>query len=357
MREQRVPERFGVTQVRQLLPILRSHRYDPVLLDFSDCRDVAPLALIHLIAAVRARSLLGLITTFRLPSSPGTRWRLQEWGFAAALERAANAPMRLLVAMEDIPYLDAPRSSPRLPPGGAARQVLQFLETEGLFGLVSYPLGMPDVARDMANAEITRWSSPLALALFERSLKGDPQDVARVLVQELVINLSHRQDARMTVIASEMHLPENRADVDGQLVIAAWDDGEPITAGGEMETDPLDAFPSVVLRPMGPATSRTLQLPEIPAAVRQLIAAVRPRRQDGGGAESYRRPRSELPLLLDHVVNKFAGTLMLSCAGTAVRLRSDPSGEASFMAQIVPEALENAGNLIVMELPAYASSW
>ncbi|MCF0091807.1 hypothetical protein B0E54_00627 [Micromonospora sp. MH99] len=345
-------------QVRQLLPILRSHRYDPVLLDFSDCRDVAPLALIHLIAAVRARSLLGLITTFRLPSSPAARWRLQEWGFAAALERAANAPIRLLVTMEDIPHLDAPRPSPRLPLGGAARQVLQFLQTEGLFGLISYPLGLPDVAIDMANAEIARWSSPLALALFERSLKGDPQDVARVLVQELVINLSHRKNAHMTVIASEMHLPENRADVeDGQLVIAAWDDGEPMTAGGDMETDPLDVFPSVVLRPMDPAKSYTLRLPEIPAAVRRLIAAVRPRRQDGSYPESYRRPRSELPLLLDHVVNKFAGTLTLSCAGTAVRLRSDPLGEASFMAQIVPDALENTGNLIVMELPAYASSW
>ncbi|WP_187692332.1 hypothetical protein [Micromonospora chalcea] len=198
------------------------------LVDFRNSRTFDVVALVFVLALVGTRIAEERLTRFRLPMAVAALETLRRHGFLDVACQVAQAPLPLLLALEDVERVsDAVRASPSTWTGDPGEQILQHLRHKRVLGLHMYRLSGEDARTAMVQQELRRWTEPLALALFSRHLKGTAEwDVARVIVHEILANVQEHPRASTAVVASDMALPRDAPQ--SALTIAVWDDGESI---------------------------------------------------------------------------------------------------------------------------------
>jgi hypothetical protein len=365
--ELRLTEVMGLNSLEPALVTLRSEAHDLVLIDLEGCRELDTLALLRLLVAVHERARNGHLTRFRLPSSRPVRHRLLMCKFLRAAGQLTDSPPELLVDLDNLGQLSESLDPLDWATGGAPQQMLGYLNSIGYFGFSAYRLGNQGEATRMVDSQLRHWSMALALPLFERHLKGDAQDVARVIVQQLLANIKNHVSATRALIASEMHLPAERTARIGRdfLTIALWDDGnaradgtaatsrirDAANEGNSQSTEALARL-SRYVRYYGTVSSR---LQKEPADL--LLEAFAP--GPVSGTEQLRSANDlglDMPILLSHVVDVFHGMIELHRGNASVFIEADASGTAHYQAKLTPRsAFGHPGNLVVVYLPTYDS--
>ncbi|MEN3281479.1 MAG: hypothetical protein V7607_2619 [Solirubrobacteraceae bacterium] len=335
--------------------------------------DASTLLLCAAVIATRARCGLGVV--LRLPAEPAGRDFLRAWAFQAAVETAADVSLRRLVYPADRKHFGAdpePAPEPKIRVG--VEGIVQRLEQERFFAAATYHLGANANVTDMIHREWSRWRKHLFVDGLGPHLRGPRQDVARVVIQELLANAAQHPDARIATVTATVS-----ADTAGDryLVIAMWDDGtsiiktlrsclddgQPIRAMGAPAHEHFD------LEPVGWPTERTfLDSSMEPDAfdadgellVASLIAGIS-RKPSQPGVPEVKRPEPSdweahvgygLYALYRSVINDFGGELHVRTQGHHLRLRAE-QGDDHYVARVEKYADEPefAGNLITALLP------
>jgi hypothetical protein len=183
--------------------------------------------LILVLAAVSDRAAATGQTKFRLPTSDLARHVLRMWTFPAAASVVARAPFRALVEKSDLEYFGeiSPRRTTRLDTNPT-----HYLMVQKPFGISAYRITDIHSVLQIMDDEIEHWRSYAVIKLLERLLHGKSiDDIARVIIQELVSNILQHPGASIAITAARLEVSQDspRTSSSG-LTFVLWDDGASI---------------------------------------------------------------------------------------------------------------------------------
>ena len=349
-----------------------------------DLREVTRLdasTLLLCIAVIATRVRAAARTVLRLPRAHAGRDFLRAWDFQAAVETAGGISLRRLVAAEDRRFFGE-AASHYLPHAavaadGGLRGIVTRLEADRFFALGIYRLGETKMTMRMIQGEWSRWRRHLFLEGLGPHLRGPRDDVARVVIHELLANAAQHPGASVATVAATV---TEDTPGDHWLVIAMWDDGTSIVdtlraclRDGESlraTTAPIDEIFDV--EPVGwesdrlPLTSSFR--PDASCAdgellVASLIAGIS-RKPSQQAVEHVPRPEAGdwddhvgygLYALYRSVINDFGGELCVRTHGHELRLTAgdEPHCYRTRVEKYADEP-EFAGNLITARLPIFS---
>lgn len=329
--------------------------------------------LIVLLAAVSDRISATARTKFRLPSSDLARHVLRMWGFPAAASVVTRAPFRTLVERSDLQYFG--EMWPRLT-SGIDTSPAHYLMAQKPFGLSAYRINdRHDVLR-MMDEELEHWRSYAVTKLLERLLSGKSiDDIARVIVQELISNILQHPGASVAIIAARLATQQDPNSSPPSLIIALWDDGASIISalrdciGSATQDHALSPDAREIFRiqegswsngrlayssdwiPDSTAADPELLLSSLYIGIRPLRIGQRLSSLTADGPALTEGPEGLLPLYRT-VLHDFGGSLEVRSKASAVSLTagSKPSHYKVRLAaddQLAPIT----GNLITVKLP------
>ncbi|MEE6263900.1 hypothetical protein [Plantactinospora sonchi] len=352
------------------------------LIDFRNSRRFDVVALLCVLAMVGTRINSDRLTRFRLPRGAALD-TLRRERFLETACQVARAPLPMLLALEDVKSLRDRMNSDRVSAwwqsGDPRDQIIQHLREKRVFGLSLYRLENEDARTAMMQEELGRWTDPLALALFSRSLKESAEwDVARVIVHEILANVQEHPNASMAVVASDMVLSDKDTPQPA-LTIAVWDNGDSIVetlrAGldsrGSVRVAPPPATDTFRVRRQGFGAPVTDQMvtsvwePQVGDDDRDLLlASLFPGiSRKLGEADQPGHPAVDrflgcgLYFLYHHVIDVFRGTLDIYVGKIrlTVQAEPDPASSAQYLVTLT-EGLGTSkirGNLVVARLPTH----
>jgi hypothetical protein len=202
-----------------------------LVIDLRGVTYIEPVALLYLLSVLAARLKLADNTRLRLPTSHRVRDFLRAWSFPAAVRITTGVPFARL-ADEDLHYFGEAQRYYLVAPDadGATGDVLAHLESRRFFGLMPYRIHVNTDATRALEDEWSRWRTPLILQVLARFIRGPQEDVARVLIYELLANaIQHPEATTATVVSSIGRRRVNAGTDDTHFTLAVWDDGKSIT--------------------------------------------------------------------------------------------------------------------------------
>lgn len=329
--------------------------------DFSRCRHFDIVALLHVIAATSFRKEMGHATHFRLPSDRHARHTLRQWAFPKVVSSVAGVPFRLLVDPDSQEYFgEVTPSSSDLVYRTAPESIHYYLEDRQFFGLTSYVLNDSVDRWSLVEEQWRRWRSPLVRQLLgARLADGDPLDVPRVVVQELLTTLLARASGGRVVFASQMQAPSS-VDARPYLSLAAWHNAENVD-----EADLTDAFWASVDHRMAGSAEYELEMeessPNVSSTWERLLIAFRRARLRLSGRVEERAPSpgtseevndlraSSMDGLCRYVVGAYGGTVHLWSCGWFMRVAQNQSGRTPY--SVTMRRSPYIGNILAVRLP------
>lgn len=333
----------------------------PLLIDLQDATYIEPIALLYLLSVLASRLRLSDQTSLRLPASRRVRDFLRAWSFPEAVRAATATPFSRLVVPEDMQYFGEGQSVyARSPDTGPTGDLLRHLESRQFFGLMTYRIHASLEATRAVEDEWSRWRTPLIMQVLSRHIQGPHEDVARVLIYELLANaIQHPQATTATVVSSVGRRPNAETSRDTSFAISVWDDGLGIVqtlrkcldATGSIRISPARTEDIFSIRAEGwecgnehmtstwnppiDATDEELLLASLFSGVSQKVAAQtlpsvarpdtgQPDREAGNGLYS----------LYKSVIDDFGGMLSIRTGQTFLNLKRD-NASSPYKAKIV----------------------
>lgn len=192
--------------------------------DLSEALSFDITGILVLLAAVSERISSVGRTKFRLPSSDLARHVLRIWKFPAAVSIVAGAPFRALVERSDLGYFGESWPQEAL---GIDTSPARYLMDEKPFGLSAYKVTDLHSVLAIMDEESEHWRSYAVAKLLERLLPGkNVDDIARVILQELVSNILQHSGTTKAVVASRLNVQQDSlSPQQPEITIALWDDG------------------------------------------------------------------------------------------------------------------------------------
>lgn len=221
--------RVDTTAVQEQLAHAPTFTSDPspAHVDLASATSFDVIGLVVLLAAVSDRVTAAGRTKFRLPTSDLARHVLRMWAFPATASVVARAPFRALVERSDLEYFGEtwPHKTPKLDTNPT-----HYLMAQKPFGLCAYRITDLHSVLQIMDDEIEHWRSYAVMKLLERLLHGKSvDDIARVIIQELVSNILQHPGASLAITAARVDASQDASNSSSpSLIIALWDDGASI---------------------------------------------------------------------------------------------------------------------------------
>jgi hypothetical protein len=202
-----------------------------ILLDLSNARYLDVAALMILLGVAAKRQASGLLTLLHVPRQRNVRDFMRLWNFPNAFQTVTGASFRQLVPEDDLRFFGEAQETYRHARSGrrGVDPALDALIGSRFFEFITNRFSGAGAAPELVEREWRRWRDPLVMEVLRTHLAGPGQDVARVLVYEVLANVVQHPLATCvstTSYVSGSYFDDRRHDT--QLTICVWDDGQTI---------------------------------------------------------------------------------------------------------------------------------